>query len=337
MRVAASAFDFKFFEPVDAALRDAGGVLRYDRWFGLAEHDPARSRSLARWADVLFAEWCLDNAVVAARERRDRQRLVVRFHRFEFDRDAPARLDADRVDLIAFAGPHFRDAAVERFGWPDERCLWVPNPVDVEAFTTGKTAAAGRTLGLLGWERQLKRLDRALDLLEALLEVDPGWRLRCKGQHPAAVDWVWHDTPQRRWFEAQLDRIASSDRLARAVRFDGFGPVADWLRDVGWILSPSDVESFHLAAAEGMASAAVPVIWERPGAQQVFPARWVHHDTEAAAAAVWRAADEDTRASQAREARAFVAERYDRPRLARVWQELVLGAAPAHPARTSEG
>lgn len=326
LRVAASAFDFKFFRPVEAALREGGAVLRLDRWFGLADHDPARSRELAGWADVLFAEWCLDNAVFAARERRPHQRVVVRFHRFEYDREAPQHLDADRVDVIAFAGPHFRDDAVARFGWPPERCVWVPNPVDVAAFSTAKRPEADRTLGLVGWHRRLKRLDRALDLLERLLDDDPRWRLRCKGEHPATVDWVWHDIAERRWFERVFDRLSRRDELARAVRFDGFGPVTEWFRGVGWILSPSDVESFHLAAAEGMASGAVPVIWERPGARRIFPGRWVHPDTAAAAEAV--VADSRDRAVAGDAARRFVAERYDVGALAPTWRALVWGERP---------
>ena len=50
--------------------------------------------------------------------------------------------------------------------------------------------------------------------------------------------------------------------------FDPAGrDVAAWLRRVGFVLSTSDDESFHLAPAEGMASGAVPALLPWPGAE----------------------------------------------------------------------
>jgi hypothetical protein len=71
------------------------------------------------------------------------------------------------------------------------------------------------------------------------------------------------------------------------VTFDGFGgDVAAWLRRVGWVLSTSDDESFHLAPAEGMASGAVPALLPWPGADTIYDTRWIHADPAAAAEAI---------------------------------------------------
>ncbi len=324
-RVLVSSYDFKFFGPVERALRAAGAVLRWDPWFGHEAHDPAHSRELMAWADVVIAEWCLGNAVFAARHVDARQRLIVRFHRFELERRFPAEVDIERVDAMVFVGPHIAAEARSRWGWPAQRCRVLPNAVDVEAYDEHKRDGAERTLGLLGWHRPLKRLDRALDLLERLRAEDPRWRLRCKGQHPWQFPWLRGDRHDRAWFEEQLARIARSDLLSHGVRFDGFGPTPSWFQDIGWILSPSDVESFHLATAEGMASTAVPVLWQRDGAEQIFPADWVHADTDAAAAAV-RAADHACWRAQGHAARAFVHQHYDEAEIAHAWQRLVLDA-----------
>ena len=59
--------------------------------------------------------------------------------------------------------------------------------------------------------------------------------------------------------------------------FDRFGPdVASWLRRIGFVLSTSDDESFHLAPAEGMASGAVPALLPWPGAETIYDPRWIH-------------------------------------------------------------
>jgi len=327
-RVLVSGPALKFLGPVEAALRQAHAVVRFDRWAGPSAHDPARTRTLQSWAEVVLAEWCLGNAVTLSEQRRADQRLMIRLHRFEVERAEPGRIDPEQVDLLTVPGPHLRAQLLERVGWPSERCAWVPNAVDVAAAPTHKTPDADRTLALVGWYRQLKRLDRALDLLEALLDADPSWRLICKGEHPWSVPWVWRDRRHRRWLEGQLDRIASSDRLSRSVRFEGHGPIdALWPR-TGWVLSPSDVESFHLAAAEGMAAAAVPVVWDRPGARELLGSRWVHGDTAAAADAVL-ALSGQARQEEGLVARAHIARCYDRPRLERVWRSLLLGSAGA--------
>ena len=62
--------------------------------------------------------------------------------------------------------------------------------------------------------------------------------------------------------------------------FEPFGPdMASWLRKIGYVLSPSSDESFHLAPAEGMASGAVPLFWQRPGADEIFSNRWTRGTT----------------------------------------------------------
>ena len=75
--------------------------------------------------------------------------------------------------------------------------------------------------------------------------------------------------------------------MAGAVTFDGFGgDVAAWLRRVGWVLSTSDDESFHLAPAEGMASGAVPALLPWPGADTIYDVRWIHDDARRMADAI---------------------------------------------------
>ncbi len=52
------------------------------------------------------------------------------------------------------------------------------------------------------------------------------------------------------------------------------------------MLSTSDDESFHVAAAEGMASRAVPVVRNWPGAHTIYRRRWIHAAPAAMAAAI---------------------------------------------------
>jgi len=121
--------------------------------------------------------------------------------------------------------------------------------------------------------------------------------------------------------------------LRQAVSFDGHqANVASWLRKIGWVLSPSDDESFHLSPAEGMASGAVPVVWPWECASQVYDQRWIHADDAAASAAILTTDWEDER----RLARRVVRERYSLEPVAAAWAELLLRPpAPAQVSRAS--
>jgi glycosyltransferase involved in cell wall biosynthesis len=69
--------------------------------------------------------------------------------------------------------------------------------------------------------------------------------------------------------------------------FDDAGPdVPAWLRRIGFMLSTSDDESFHMAPAEGMASRAVPVIRHWPGAETIYDTRWIKETPAEMAASI---------------------------------------------------
>src|SRR5690606_41111982 len=69
--------------------------------------------------------------------------------------------------------------------------------------------------------------------------------------------------------------------LRDAVIFDGPGSdMAEWFRHIGYILSTSDSEGCHTSVAEGMASGAIPVIYRWPGAETVYPSRFVFDDVD---------------------------------------------------------
>src|SRR5207249_9697953 len=183
------------------------------------------------WADVIVCEWCQANAVWYSRNKRAGQRLVVRFHRFELENDMPGLVDIDRVDLVVFVAEPARSLACGRFGWTGvgrQRVVW--NAVDTRALDRPKSTNARTTIGLLGWVPRLKRLDRALDVLESTRAVDGRFRLLVKGNPSWLHPWIWRRESER-WYVADLlERIRGTPQLRNAVAFDSFGPVEEWFR-----------------------------------------------------------------------------------------------------------
>jgi hypothetical protein len=99
--------------------------------------------------------------------------------------------------------------------------------------------------------------------------------------------WVWQHQEERSHYSEALRRVQRSPLLRDAVVFDDAGPdVPAWLRRIGFMLSVSDDESFHMAPAEGMASRAVPVIRHWPGAETIYDTRWIRSDPAEMAASI---------------------------------------------------
>ncbi len=323
-RVVVAGHDLKFTGPLAQMLRRTGAEVREDRWTGHGGHDVGHSRELLGWADAIWAEWCLGNAVWYAANRSRDQRLVVRLHRQELTTDFPGQVDQAGVDRLVCVAPFVAREAIDRFTWDAAQVEVVPNTIDTLPFDRPKLPGTHRTLGMIGFLPALKRLDLALDLLESLLDEDPGWQLRIAGTLPWDAPWVWARLTERQFFRDQLDRIRLSRRLARAVRFDGrVDNIPGWLAGVGVILSVSDLESFHLGLAEGMASRAVPLVLQRDGVEELFPGVPIHADV--ADAAGWLTAlAGDQRREVGEAARSLVVARYDLNEVGRRWVELLL-------------
>jgi glycosyltransferase involved in cell wall biosynthesis len=278
-----------FCEEIAHRARRAGASVREDRWSTHGEHDEAASAAALAWADVVHCEWCLGNAAWYSRNKRPGQRLVVRFHRMELETEYPGEIELEAVDAIVFVARHVLEAACERFGWDagDRRFHVLPNGIDTASLRLPKLPGAEFTLAAIGYVPRLKRLDRALDLLEELRARDDRYRLAVKGREPWEHAWMAGREGEREYYEGLARRLEREPALRGAVEFEPFGDdVAEFLRRAGWIVSTSEVEGDSVSLAEGMASGAVPVVFERPGAAEQYEARWVHADAEAAAAAI---------------------------------------------------
>ena len=308
-RVVVAGHDLKFFTPLLSYLRLQPDLeVRLDQWAALGKHDPAASRELAAWADVVICEWCGPNAVWYSRHKRRGSRLLVRLHRFELRSPYPGQLKISAVNQVICVSKHYARLCREYTGWPETKVATVPNALDVAQLDRPKLDGARFHLGLVGMVPSRKRLDLALDVLEELRREDDRYLLFVKSGMPWEHWWVWQNPAEREHYASALRRVQRSPLLRGAVVFDDAGPdVAAWLRRVGFVLSTSDDESFHVAPAEGMVSRAVPVLRHWPGAETIYDMRWIHRGPAEMAAAImafgdehdWRAAGDDAHAQAA--------------------------------------
>jgi glycosyltransferase involved in cell wall biosynthesis len=308
MRVVVAGHALHFLSAVMDHFRALPEVeLRVDHVVSFARHDEAASRELVDWADVVICEWCSPVAIWYSRNKRHGQRLVVRLHRMEIYNTWPDQVDIDAVDQIVCVSPHYARLTRDRTGWPATKIVVVPNYVDVARFRRGKLPGAEFNLGFVGIVPRRKRVDLALEVLERLRRRDPRFTLFVKSQMAWDLHWAWRQPEERAYSQMLFRRIGTSSLLRDGVAFDRYGPdVAGWLRKIGFVLSTSEDESFHLAPAEGMSSGAVPALLDWPGSDTIYDTSWIHRGPEALADAIHDIVDggrwEDVRSKAAAQA-----------------------------------
>ena len=310
--VLVSGHDLKFVSAlVDLLGRHNDTRIIFDKWENHTRHDPAFSERQLRDADIILCEWMLGNAVWYSHNKRPGQRLVVRFHRVEVETDFPRRANLDAIDAIVFVGKDMARQAQVKFGLPKEKVFVVPNAIDCTSLQRPKERGHEYVLGMIGGVPTRKRLDLAIALLRQLRTVDKRFRLCVKGKAPWELQWVWKEQEERGYFQRILDDLSEDTDLVDAIVFDRSGPdVAAWLRKVGWILSTSDEESFHVSVAEGMASGAVPLVRRWQGADEIYDGQWLHKGVDSMAATVTTTLTAGTYEKLAQSARAEAA-RFD--------------------------
>lgn len=281
LRVLVAGHDLKFFSALQQRLEESGEfVFLVDQWQGHSKHDEAKSRELLGKADIIVCEWCLGNLRWYSQNKRSSQPLIARFHLQERDLPYLAESNWQAIDHIAYVSEYIRQQGQAAFGFPDEKTSVISNFLDDRKFTLKKkTGNAPFTLGMIGVVPARKRLDRALDVLEKLQEVDSRYCLRIKGKNPIEYDWLLKREEELAYYREIYERINASERLRYSVIFDPPGDdVNTWLSMIGFILSPSDFESFHMAIGEGMLTGTVPIVWDWEGAGNIWGRAYVFPD-----------------------------------------------------------
>ncbi|WP_417525610.1 glycosyltransferase [Marinovum sp.] len=274
-------------------------------------------------ADTVFCEWCCENAVWHSNNKRPGTKLIVRLHRFEAFRDFPVRVNWANVDALIVVSDWFRDRMIARHGVDPERIHVIPQYIDWQSLHRPKLPEARFTLGLVGINPfEHKRFDRAVEFFAALRAEDPRFRLAVRSAMPWEIEWVWNrEDETRARFETVFRRIFDDPDLAASIRFDpAGGDMEEWYRGVGTILSSSDSEGCHTSVLEGMASGALPVVHDWPGARSLF-APHVHEDMRAAIPAVVAFAEAPDLAAR-REALSRQVQRHDVENFARDFMNL---------------
>ncbi|KAB1640832.1 glycosyltransferase [Gulosibacter chungangensis] len=326
LKVLLAGHDLKFAgELVELLQRMPGVELRIDQWKALHSHDEIASKKALDWADVIICEWAGSNAVWYSKHKKPGQRLVVRLHMFEFRGRWLRNINTQNVDQFIAVSEYTRELIQEHLDVDATKVSVIPNALSLDDLQREPLPGREYRLGLVGFVPLLKRPDRAIDLLSRLREVDDRFTLHIRGRMPWEFPHLWQKPEQRESYLDLFSRLGSSD-LHEAVAFEPFGAdMGSWYRKIGWMLSPSTTESFHLAPAEGMASGAVPIVWDRPGARHTFGNEFLVAGTAEAASRILGLIEEPVQLAVLRNQAIAAVERFDEHAVEDAWLAAISG------------
>lgn len=305
--------------------RATGSKVVLDEWKYLATPDNLkRSQEILVSSDVVIGEWARPNNVWIQENAPRDTMLIVRAHRYEVTVDFPRKIDMSRFNAAVVIVPWVGRTLVQKFGWPAEKLVYIPNYVNSRHFSRTKLPGAEYTLGLVGITPDLKRIDLALDLLEKLRAEDLRYSFRVRGGLPPShINWDKEDSQAEQWGSV-LHRIEKNPILRNSVHFDPPGrDMAAWYEQIGTILSTSDLEGSHVALAEGIASGALPVARRWPGIGTLWPSDFTFDSIDDAAQWVLQSRNSDWRRAEVDRLKSLAC--LDQDKVLGAWWDLIGG------------
>lgn len=289
-KVLIAGHDLKFAKFIMKAIEQSDDMeLLIDQWQNHSKHNEEQSVSLLNQADIVFCEWGLGNLAWYSKHKKQGQKLITRIHAQELKTRHLDQCNHNNIDNYIFVSPYFFELMIAEFKLERKKCKMVFNMVDTQLLNKPKLPNSKFHLGMIGDVPQSKRMDRALDIFEKLYEKDKRYKLFIKGKRPEDYTWMHSKakTQEMAYYQEQYTRIKDNNWEANII-FEGHGPIDEWLQNIGWILSVSDNESFHLSVAEGMASGAVPVVLKWDGADTIYSDKLIYNSTSKIAGSILR-------------------------------------------------
>lgn len=302
--------DLKFLKhTIEHFQQHSSYEVEIDQWKGHNNHDLGRSKELRDWADVVFCEWGLGNAVWYSQNKRAGQKLIVRMHLQERETEYPSQFNLESIDRIIAISPYIFEEFSRSCKMPRSKMTMIYNMINTVELDQPKEdlKKVNYNLGVCGVLPSRKRLDKAVDILEALWSKDKRYKLYVKSKLPNDLPWMKNRPEEMKYFDDLFDRIEQAP-WGKNVIFEKHGSdMSEWFRKIGYVLSTSDFESFHLAPMEGMVTGSIPVVLHWPGAETIYPSEYIFEDEVAAVDYILK-----NKASQNQKARkAYPVENFD--------------------------
>lgn len=282
IRMVVSGHDLKFIKPVLPALEQYYQI-RLDEWTGHNTHNEKHSEQCLEWAEVIFCEWMLGNAVWYSHRVRENQKFFIRMHRFELTTQWFKQIDFTKVNRVFAVSLYFFEKLIEYTRISRSQACLLPNYLDGNNYVRSQDSKKLFNLGIIGILPSRKGYLNALRLLSNLVERDSRYRLYVYGKMPEELSWVKSNPTEMDYFE-KCKQFIEQNNLQNNVVIKGWVDVKTELKNIGFVLSTSDneeiPESFHIAPADGFSAGNQGLLLKWNGVEYIYPRKYIFNSIE---------------------------------------------------------
>jgi len=274
VRIIACADNFHFIKDLIPALSDEFDIKITNISTGTGWKDFISS-------DVIWLEWADGKSLRVLDIIRQSCSLVntktiLRLHRYELF--TPRTLDniaalsnefVSRIDRLVFVSKVVQQIGISKFPWMAFSDV-IPNLIDHTKFPF-QEKTQGFNIMMLGRMSYVKNLPLALSMFNELSKINYRYKLHIVGEIAE---------PELIYYTANfVKKSGLDDRVVFHGRIDN-DKLPEFMKDMNYILCASIFESFGMGILEAMCCGLKPVIFDFPGAENIFPEQWRWIDSE---------------------------------------------------------
>lgn len=253
-----AGYSFKFIKKLFPHFKENNNLL-LDIWTGSTKHSKELGTIQINRSDVIFCEWCLGNAVWYSKNKLPHQKLIIRLHRWEINREFYKKVVWNNVDTLICISPYFVRLMREKLP-SGVNIVYIPNYIDPSLFDVKKNGDAKYHFGMLGYTPKLKNPIKAIEFFDAFKKIQSDgnkYKLFFKGQNPFKCEKIMDKDNEIHYYKKFFSLIKNRNDII----VEGFSDeIGVWFSKIGYILSFSEVEGSHQAIAEGMSTGCIPYL-----------------------------------------------------------------------------
>ena len=277
-RMVIAGYDLKFIMSMIPSL-EKYYQIRIDEWTGHNTHDEKQSLDCLKWADLIWCEWMLGNAVWYSNRITDKKKLFIRMHRFELTTKWFTQIDFRKVNRVFAVSVYFFEKLIEYTHIPRSMAYLLPNYLDSENYQKAATDKNKLfNIGVIGILPARKGYLDTLKVLKKLTEKNKQYRLFVYGKMPHDLSWIKNNPTEIAYYD-ECQQFILKNNLQQNVVEKGWVDVKAELKEVGFILSTSHneeiPESFHIAPADGFAAGNQGLLLNWNGVEYIYPEKYI--------------------------------------------------------------
>ncbi|MBQ6100219.1 MAG: hypothetical protein IJL02_10225 [Methanobrevibacter sp.] len=235
-------------------------------------------KELMKWADIVFCEWMLFHTEWFSNNVTKNQKLFIRAHKYELTVDFGFKINFDNVDGVICVNYFHMELFSNIFKIPREKMFYLGNLVETSQYSSRKDEGYRNNLAIVGYMPNYKGLMRGLEILNCLKKHDDNFKLYLMGKSYKDTHWARHEE-QIEYFNG-CEEFIEKNNLADSVINRGWVERSEMFSNIGYVLSVSDLESFHLSPTEGFAASTNALILNWHSSEYIYPEEIIFKNTD---------------------------------------------------------